>query len=220
MNKLAKELLKRNNSREKAISDDSKEIYTNMVVYLRGSDLTEYNQEVVREDIIELIIDGQQRGDDIQKVMGGGYKEICDEIIEAMPKKTKKDKITETAGISLNALWVLGVIALVKNLINSVISDAADFRFILTAGDIITIVAIILIAYMIVLFITKTAFETKKNNKVISFLKMWAVATGIFAVLILSSLYFKTIIVSIPLWIAAILVTFIFITEKIVSKRT
>ena len=90
MNKLAKELLKRNNSREKAISDDSKEIYTNMVVYLRGSDLTEYNQEVVREDIIELIIDGQQRGDDIQKVMGGGYKEICDEIIEAMPKKTKK----------------------------------------------------------------------------------------------------------------------------------
>jgi len=135
-------------------------------------------------------------------------------------RRQKKDKIIENAGISLNALWVLGVIALVKNLINSVISDSAGFRFILTAGDIITIVAIILIAYSIVLFITKTAFDAKKNNKVISFLKMWVVATGIFAVLILSSLYFKTIIVSIPLWIAAIIVTFIFITEKIVSRRT
>lgn len=65
MNKLTKELLKKNNSAEKAIFDENKEIYTNMITYLRGSDLTDYNQEVVREDIIELIIDGQQRGDDI-----------------------------------------------------------------------------------------------------------------------------------------------------------
>lgn len=67
MNKLAKELLKKNNNREKAIFDENKEIYTNMIVYLRGSDLSEYNQEVVRGDIIELIIDGQQRGDNIKK---------------------------------------------------------------------------------------------------------------------------------------------------------
>jgi len=70
MNKLAKELLKKNNNREKAIFDENKEIYTNMIVYLRGSDLSEYNQEVVRGDIIELIIDGQQRGDNIKKVHG------------------------------------------------------------------------------------------------------------------------------------------------------
>lgn len=50
--------------------------------------------KVVREDIIELIIDGQQRGDNIKKVKGGRYKEIRDEIVEAMPKKTIKDKMT------------------------------------------------------------------------------------------------------------------------------
>ncbi|UNC93236.1 DUF1129 family protein [Candidatus Contubernalis alkaliaceticus] len=220
MNKLAKELLKKNISREKAISDENKEIYTNMVVYLRGSDLTEYNQEAVREDIIELILDGQQRGDNIQKVMGGRYKEICDEIIEAMPKKTKKDRITEYVGTSLNALWILGVIALVKNLTISLVSDEAEFNFILTVGDIITILAIILIANVIVWFITKTVFDTKKNNKVASFWKSWLIATAIFAVLIFSGLYFRTIIVSIPLWLGAIIVLFIFIIGKIVSERT
>jgi hypothetical protein len=50
--------------------------------------------KVVREDIIELIIDGRQRGDNIKKVKGGRYKEIRDEIVEAMPKKTIKDKMT------------------------------------------------------------------------------------------------------------------------------
>ncbi|MGM0523556.1 MAG: hypothetical protein ACQER2_05885, partial [Bacillota bacterium] len=63
MNKLTKELLKKNNTREKAIFKSNNDIYTNMIVYLRGSDLTEYDQEVVRADIIELILDGQQRGD-------------------------------------------------------------------------------------------------------------------------------------------------------------
>lgn len=149
MNKLTKELLKKNNSREKEISDENKEIYTNMVVYLRGSDLTDYNQEVVRGDIIELIIDGQQRGDNIKKVMGGRYKEICDEIIEIMPRKTKKDKIMEFVDSSLNALWILGVIALAKILIISLISEKAQFNFILTVGDIINALLIILIANVV-----------------------------------------------------------------------
>lgn len=219
MNKLAKELLKQNNSREKAISDDNKDIYTNMVVYLRGSDLTEYSQEVVREDIIELIIDGQQRGDNIQKVMGGRYKEICDEIIEAMPKMTKKDKIMEHLGTSLIAIWILGLIALGKNLVISLISDESAFNFVLTVGDVITILAIILIANFIVWFITKTAFNLKNNNKVVSFLKAWFIVGVAFAITILGSIYFKTIIVTIPLWLATIIVMFIFVTSKIVNDK-
>lgn len=219
MNKFAKELLKKNNSREKAISDDNKEIYTNMVVYLRGSDLTEYNQEVVREDIIELIIDGQQRGDNIQKVMGGRYKEICDEIIEAMPKKTKKDKIIEHLGTSLNGIWILGLIALVKNVVVSLISGEARFKFVLTVGEILTIFAIIFMANVIVWYITKTAFHSKNNSKVVSFLKGCLIIGVAFAIGLLGSFYFKTTIVIIPLWLAAIIVIFIFATSKIVNDK-
>ena len=63
--------------------------------------------------------------------MGNSYKEICDEIIEVMPKKTKKDKIMEFIGTSLNTLSILGVIALVKNFIESLISSS-EYNFILT----------------------------------------------------------------------------------------
>lgn len=219
MNKFDKELLRKNNTREKEITNENQEIYTNMVVYLRGSDLTDYNQEIVREDIIELILDGQQRGDNIQKVMGNRYKEICDEIIEAMPKKTKKDKIMEFIGTSLNALSILGLIALVKNFVESLISSS-EYNFILTVGDVMSAIVILLISYAIVLFITKTALNTEKDKKLITILKRWVVATVIFAVLIFSSIYFKNIIVIVPLWQAAISVLFIFIFGKMVRKRT
>ncbi|MCZ0702910.1 putative membrane-anchored protein [Natronobacillus azotifigens] len=219
MNKLAKELLKKNNTREKVISDDNQEIYTNMIVYLRGSDLTEYNQEVVREDMIELILDGQQRGDNIQKVMGGRYKEICDEIIEAIPKKTNKDKVMEYLGTSLNSIWILGVIALVKNLVMNFISDDAAFQFVLTVGDVLTILAIIFMANFIVWHITKTAFQSENNKKVGSFLKEWIVISVAFAIILLGNIYLKTIIVSIPLWVAAIIVMFIFVISKVINDK-
>ena len=79
---------------------------------------------------------------------------------------------------------------------------------------------IILIAYAIVLFITKTALDTKEEKKLISFLKTWGIFTLIFAVILFSSIYFKTIIMIVPLWLAAIFVLLIFIFGKIVSERT
>ncbi len=219
MNKLTKKLLKKNNSREKEIFDENKEIYTNMVVYLRGSDLTDYNQEVVREDIIELIIDGQQRGDNIKKVMGGRYKEICDEIIEVMPRKTRKDKIIEFVDSSLSVLWILGVIALAKYLIISLISEKDQFNFTLTVGNIINAFLIIIIANVVVWVVTKTTFDKKKDKKIVSFFKTWFITAVIFSVIILNIIYFRTIVVSISLWLAAIIVLFIFIIWKIVSAK-
>ena len=76
MNREAKKLLKKNNESEKKILKENDGVYTDMIVYLRGADITEYHQEKVREDLIEMIVSGQERGDDIQKVMGENYKEI------------------------------------------------------------------------------------------------------------------------------------------------
>lgn len=65
MSREARLLRKKNNARDKEISPENEEIYTNMVVYMRSSDITEYNQEKVREDLINMIVDGQNRGEDM-----------------------------------------------------------------------------------------------------------------------------------------------------------
>lgn len=217
MNKITKNLLKENNRREKELYDENQEIYTDMIVYLRTSNLSEYNQELVRGDIIELILEGQQRGDNIEEVMGGNYKEVCDEIINAMPKMTKKEKIKEFMVIILNSIWILGIIAIVKSLIINIASDNSIYKFTLTIGDTISFIVIVLLSYFIVWYISKTALNEEETNKKISFLKTWLILMVIFGLLILSSIYLDTIILKIHLLTSIIIVILIFVMSKIIN---
>ena len=221
MNKITKSMLKKNNSREEAILNENQEIYTNMVVYLRGSDLTEYNQEVVREDLIELILDGQERGDDIQKVMGSNYKEICDDIIDAMPKMSGKEKIIDLVGTSLNMLWILGAINLIINLIISLIDRNSEFNFTLSIGDIFAGIIIIIFSNGVVWYVTKTALNEQQINikKKRSLFKGWLSLVVVFATILFAGIYFDTVVLNIHLITAVIIISLIFIASKIVNSR-
>lgn len=221
MNKITKSMLKKNNSREEAILDENQEIYTNMVVYLRGSDLTEYNQELVREDLIELILDGQERGDDIQKVMGGNYKEICDDIIDAMPKMSAKEKIIDLVGTSLNMLWILGAINVIINFTINLIDRNSEFNFTLSIGDILAGIIIIIFSNGVVWYVTKTALNEQQINikKKRSLFKGWLSLVMVFATILFAGLYFDTVVINIHLITAVIIISLIFIASKIINSR-
>lgn len=130
-----------------------------MIVYLRGSDMTEYNQELVRQDLIQMILDGQERGDDIQKVIGNNYKEICDEIIEAMPKKTRKEKISDILELIFSVIWIIGGIFIVKTIVGNFLGTNKNWRFILSVGNIINMAVTIIIANVVINYTCKTAFN-------------------------------------------------------------
>lgn len=210
MNKACKELMKKNNEREKEILKENDEIYTNMIVYLRCADMTQYNQELVREDIIEMILDGQQRGDNIEQVMGNRYQEICGEIIDAMPKRTMKEKIISYLTVSLSCLWILGIGYTVTQMIIALSKGSWAYNFTLTAGQIISGLLIILSANFIVVYVCKTAFKESNENKIITFIKNWAILFVILSIIIFSNVYLSTpiIVVSVAGAIAFICVAF------------
>lgn len=68
MNKKTKEILKANNEREELINEENDKVLTDMICYLRGSNISEYEQELVRADIIEMVLDAQERGENINSV--------------------------------------------------------------------------------------------------------------------------------------------------------
>lgn len=217
MNKKCKELLRKNNKREKEIHKSNDGIYTDMVVYLRGSDMTMYNQELVREDLIQMILDGQDRGEDIQKVMGSNYKEVCDEIIENMPKKTKAQKAGDILNSTLSIICILGIITIAKSIINSVVSGEKNIALSLSIGDIINMVIIIIVANLIVNYVCKHSFNNIKQNKVLSFIKTWLLCTLLIGVMIMCAYFLDTIVVAIPLIIAIIIIGIVFVIDKLVS---
>ena len=62
MNGQVKALLRENNRREKELSPEAREKMTDMVVYLRGQDLSELTQEEIRRDVQEMVLAAEARG--------------------------------------------------------------------------------------------------------------------------------------------------------------
>lgn len=221
MKKETKELLKKNNENEKQILEENDEIYTNMVVYLRGANISEYNQEKVREDLIAMILDGQERGDDIQKVIGENYKEICDEIIAEIPKKTVKENVMYALMLTLDIVWIVGVISVIKTLIIMLAKNSKDMTFVFSLGDLISWGMIVFVAYLVVYYICSTTFREKERetNKVLSFIIIWFVCCIILCAIILPSLLIKVTIFSVHIGVAALIFGTIFVISRIMSLR-
>lgn len=221
MKKETKELLKKNNENEKQILEENDEIYTNMVVYLRGANISEYNQEKVREDLIAMIVDGQERGDDIQKVIGENYKEICDEIIAEIPKKTVKENVMYALMLTLDIVWIVGVISVIKTLIIMLAKNSKDMTFVFSLGDLISWGMIVFVAYLVVYYICSTTFREKERetNKVLSFIIIWFICCIILCAIILPSLLIKETIFSVHIGVAALIFGTIFVISRIMSLR-
>lgn len=218
MKRECKELLKKNNEREKQINKTNNEIYTDMVVYMRGSDIDEYNQEKVRADLIEMIIDGQQRNEDIEKVFGGNYKDICDEIIAAFPKKTMKQKAIDILIISLSSLWILVGISIIQSLVTNLLKGENIYSYGVTMGNLLNMALITVVVNAIVIYTCKQAFKPNKN-KVIDFLKNWVIAMIIIGSCMCLAYFFDSVIIKTSIIYAIIFVLVIFFSEKIISSK-
>ena len=89
MDKRTRALAAENEIEEKKIWDASEEIYTDIVVYLRVSRLPAYSQELVRRDVIHMILDGQERG---QESGRSSVRIIRDSAMKLSTPFRRKDK--------------------------------------------------------------------------------------------------------------------------------
>ena len=221
MKKETKELLKKNNENEKQILEENDEIYTNMVVYLRGADISEYNQEKVREDLIAMIVDGQERGDDIQKVIGENYKEICDEIIAEIPKKTVKEKVMHALTLTLDIVWIMGIISVIKTFIYLKRNDIEEMNFVFMLGDLVSWCIIVVVANVVVERVCKNSFKEKKTkqNKVISFLIYWLACLAMGFLIVMPIVLFDTVLFTVHIGVALAACAIIFVVSKLIALK-
>ena len=70
MNRRTKKLLLENNQLEEQLTRENNRMMTDIIVYLRASNTTAYQQECVRRDITEMVLEGQRRGAPMEEVIG------------------------------------------------------------------------------------------------------------------------------------------------------
>ncbi|XOQ43919.1 MAG: hypothetical protein ACFWTN_05640 [Clostridium sp.] len=78
MNKQVKQLKRLNNKLEEQLNEKNREAYTDIICYLRVANISEYNQEIIRQDLLEMVLSAQERGENIQTVIGEDYRTFCD----------------------------------------------------------------------------------------------------------------------------------------------
>lgn len=206
MKRETKKLLKENGRREKLLSPASQTAMTDIVVYLRGCDLSMPHQEEVRRDIQEMILEAEGRGETMESVIGGDYRAFCDEIVSALPPRSRKEKVLEQADILLSAWGILMVIWLVKSLVEILLSGGSDWHVTLTAGQLISWGIILVVAEAVVWWVTRTAFDRPaEGGTAKQFVKIWVIIFLVLAAILLPSVYLTSPAVAIPLAGAVVL---------------
>lgn len=223
MNKQTKELNQSNNELDKQINAENQEAFIDIICYLRGANISEYYQEVVRHDLLEMIISAQKRGETIQAVIGEDYKTFCDDIIISLPQKTAKEKFIEFFDILCCCLFILGTIHIVLanetiTLIRNIITKKPlSFVISVSIGNAVSTVLIILAAFIIVKVIIKSSFNTKAKESMTK-IKAFLFGTGSIIVFLFLAWIGKGTLFTVNIFIACTITLAFYITHRILTK--
>lgn len=165
MSRRTKLLLKENNRAEKRIQNDgNRAVLTDITVYLRSANISPYYQEKVRRDICDMIADGEQRGESAKDIIGGDYKQFCDNVIEEIPKLGARERSLSLLRDILLCADVLLILWAVSNLAELLITAAPSLYFTVTAGNAVCGVLCISMAFWLFRTLSENAFDSDKYS--------------------------------------------------------
>lgn len=211
MNKRTKILLNENNKYENSnLSDQCKAVMTDIVCYLRGSNISEYNQEVVRRDINYMLVDGERRGETPESIIGGDYQLFCDEIIKSFPEKTKKEKLISEVNETCTAIGIIVFIWLMGKISRGIINNTSIAQLNITLGEIIVNVYLVIAAKFIYKYITRSVFvkSNQSDNKLKNFLFLWMKLAVLIIIPVLLYIFLKTpsFTINLPIAVAIVII--------------
>lgn len=216
MNKKTKRLLKENNCREQALSQESQAVMTDLVVYLRGQNISLYHQEEVRRDIQEMVLEAENRGESIAQVIGEDYQSFCDEIVAALPPRTRKERVLDALETLLPAIAILAALWVGFSLLTAAIQGGSLLRLSLSLGQGLMYAVILFAAWALVTYVCRTSF--RRGNETREKVVLGLAAAGVVALVLLEHLLTWPA-VTVPLPGAALMVAVPLLLYFFLSRR-
>lgn len=163
MSNKTKKLMKENKIKEKELNKTNSKNMIDIVVYLRSANISDYHQEIIRYDIINMLIEGQRRGLHINDILGEDYKTFCDEVIAEIPKLKTKDKILKGIRGILPGIISLIIIWMSFGFFDIFTSSTTYPSIPFTLGNLISGFLIICFSLILINFISKSSFSAKNG---------------------------------------------------------
>lgn len=184
-----------------------------MICYIRGAGISDYKQELVRRDLIEMVLSIQERGENINNVIGGDFKEFCDNVIANLQPRTIKEKVLITSNvfcIGLSTFFTLRIIFSKDTYAHGLFAkETVNYSLPITLGTIIFTIIMLIFSGIIVEVITKKPYKKQEGSIVVA---------TIIATFILTAKFGKTVIFTVNIFTAIGVVIVLFIIHKFLSK--
>lgn len=220
MSKKVLQLRKRNNQMEEKLSYENQDILTDIVVYLRTSGISNYQQETIRQDIITMMIDGETRGLDMHDVIGDNYKEFCDNIIQEIPKRSLKERILVLLSDLSLYCWVTILVWFLVGLFNTMTEENTLPFIVLRLGDFIYYALLMFVSIFMIDYIGRDSFDVKTKH-VLSRSKKQFIFFMIANILIIviSRTIFKQVFFQIHMMFVIVVLIGLFVIYKILDEK-
>lgn len=203
MNKRARILRNENNKFEEKLSKETNDVLTDIVVYIRSTSISEYDQERVRRDIDEMLFEGERRGMSAAEIIGDDYKAFCDAVMCEVPKLSKAQRVMTAVQEVLAGVIVLLAIWTVFSPIIQLIKKEPWYLLPLRLSDLITATVIVAAAVLVAVYITKNVFTPKPAALIAGF--VLAAAIGIAGILFCSDIMLMNIHIAVDIALLAVL---------------
>lgn len=213
MNKATKQLLEENNRRGEQLTPENQKILVDIVAYLRGSSASTYQQELVHRDILDMLQEGEARGQTAAQVIGEDYQTFCDEILAELPRRSARERtIYGLSVVSLSAA-VLVVIWLGFSLFTAVIQGPFTLWLPVKLGQLLGGALIIAFSYGLVEYVCRTSFEDRSPTKV----QVIGIFVGMVLFFLICMLLRQTLF-SFHAGIAAVLAVVLYLIYKVTDR--
>lgn len=219
------ELRKLNNNLDEKISKENQPLFTDMICYIRSANISALSQEMVRRDLSEMVLAAQNRGENISDVIGGDFKEFCDEVISNLSPKTAKEKWIDQLDIFCSCMAILGTISIAfssdfREMIDNIISkQPVNYNIGVSVGMIISICVIMIAAIFIVDRISKNALKkesvSNRSKRVIVGSVVGAALMTLFIVILKIG---NPILFNINIFLAIAVLVGFFIAHKVLCR--
>lgn len=212
MSKRTKELLRANNAWEKEnLSAENQHLMTNIVTYIRSAAISEYEQELVRRDVMAMLAAGEREGRSAEEVIGDDAQAFCNEVIAALPPRPAGERALDALRTGLLAFVVLALCWSVFSAVDAIAEQHWPY-FSLTVGDAISQALIFLTAFLIFRSISHHTFDDKLG-------KLFVLIFGVLAASILASIFLTQFLCNVHILVFAAVLVICFILYKFLDAR-
>lgn len=161
-----KQKIKSNLEMSKQLSPENNIVFTDIVCYLRTSNLNNWKTEEIIEEILDIFLSAQARNEPLSRVIGPDYKTFCREVAANASTQPLSLRVLEDLQIVVNGLGILFIIDLVLNYLPGMIKQQQlTLNYSLSLGTALVTIAIIVLAFSIVHYIGQHSFELTDKTK-------------------------------------------------------